>query len=78
MARDSHPREPAQPSAVLLAYFWRSGRWIVYHLLASYVALARLASRGLCSVCGYNLTGNMSGICSECGTPIPSRTEAVA
>ena len=26
--------------------------------------------RGDCLVCGYNLTGNASGICPECGTPI--------
>ena len=24
-----------------------------------------------CLECGYNLTGNTSGICPECGTPIP-------
>jgi len=24
---------------------------------------------GCCSRCGYNLTGNISGICPECGTP---------
>lgn len=26
--------------------------------------------RGQCHVCKYNLTGNVSGICPECGTPI--------
>ncbi len=26
--------------------------------------------RGLCAKCGYNLTGNVSGVCPECGTPI--------
>ncbi|HUN81100.1 MAG TPA: hypothetical protein VMV81_06265 [Phycisphaerae bacterium] len=26
---------------------------------------------GLCKKCGYNLTGNISGICPECGTVIP-------
>ncbi|UCC32455.1 MAG: hypothetical protein JSU86_09270 [Phycisphaerales bacterium] len=25
---------------------------------------------GLCITCGYNLTGNVSGICPECGTTI--------
>jgi hypothetical protein len=24
-----------------------------------------------CQQCGYDLTGNMSGVCSECGAPIP-------
>jgi len=27
--------------------------------------------RGHCQSCGYNLTGNVSGICSECGQAIP-------
>lgn len=26
---------------------------------------------GTCIACDYNLTGNVSGICPECGTPIP-------
>jgi hypothetical protein len=28
-----------------------------------------------CRQCGYNLTGNMSGICPECGTPIPEEVK---
>jgi hypothetical protein len=24
-------------------------------------------SKGMCSQCGYNLTGNVSGVCPECG-----------
>ena len=24
-----------------------------------------------CANCGYNLTGNVSGVCPECGTEIP-------
>ncbi len=27
--------------------------------------------RGECVNCGYNLTGNVSGVCSECGTTLP-------
>ena len=26
---------------------------------------------GCCINCGYNLTGNVSGVCPECGKPIP-------
>ena len=25
----------------------------------------------LCRHCGYNLTGNISGVCPECGTSVP-------
>ena len=28
-----------------------------------------------CGTCGYNLTGNVSGICPECGTPIDGELE---
>ena len=28
----------------------------------------RRASAGLCAVCAYDLTGNESGVCPECGT----------
>ncbi len=33
------------------------------------------ARRGLCQCCNYNLTANTSGICPECGTPIPAETK---
>jgi len=26
---------------------------------------------GLCPNCAYNLKGNVSGVCPECGTPVP-------
>jgi predicted RNA-binding Zn-ribbon protein involved in translation (DUF1610 family) len=27
---------------------------------------------GHCQTCGYDLTGNVSGVCPECGKPIPN------
>ena len=50
--------------------------WIVTLLFAAYPAFAfirgplrrwRRRHRGLCLKCGYNLEGNVSGVCSECG-----------
>jgi hypothetical protein len=32
---------------------------------------------GHCRRCGYNLTGNTSGTCPECGTPLPKRASAL-
>ena len=29
--------------------------------------------KGICSSCGYNLTGNVSGVCPECGKPIANQ-----
>ena len=48
--------------------------WILF--LASGLAALALWHRhrppkpGHCAVCAYNLTGNLSGICPECGTKI--------
>jgi uncharacterized paraquat-inducible protein A len=30
------------------------------------------AKSGFCPTCRYNLTGNTSGICPECGTAVPN------
>lgn len=52
--------------------------WAVLLLLWAYPALMfargplrryRRRKRGLCTQCAYDLTGNLSGICPECGTP---------
>jgi len=29
-------------------------------------------AKGLCPTCSYDLTGNTSGTCPECGSPIPA------
>ena len=29
-----------------------------------------LYPRGHCQTCGYDLTGNVTGVCSECGSPV--------
>ena len=33
--------------------------------------LRRVPGAGHCLACGYDLTGNQSGVCPECGTPTP-------
>lgn len=33
---------------------------------------------GHCTTCGYNLTGNTSGVCPECGSGVPGQALAVA
>lgn len=33
---------------------------------------ARRYASGCCRACGYNLRGNISGVCPECGTPVVS------
>jgi hypothetical protein len=43
------------------AYFFWGGRWIVDKAIPS--------NRPYCNECGYELTGNTSNKCPECGTP---------
>ena len=74
------------PLAVKDQYGYRSVRgavplWFPTVLLGVYPAVAfirgplrrwRRCKRGECIHCGYNLTGNVTGACSECGTKIES------
>jgi len=57
-----------------------SPSWLPGPLLGAYpfwvflrgpVRQARRRARGLCVHCGYDLTGNVTGVCSECGEPTP-------
>jgi hypothetical protein len=43
---------------------------LMAHAVAS--ALTATSTPGFCSVCAYDLTGNTSGTCPECGTKIPA------
>jgi hypothetical protein len=57
-----HIKAPVVP--ILAAMF------LVYPIIAFLRGPWRRDSRllkGLCRACGYNLTGNVSGVCSECG-----------
>lgn len=58
--------------------------WIAFVSLAIYPGIVfvrgpvrrrRRRAGGRCVACGYNLTGNVSGICPECGTPCPQKEE---
>jgi hypothetical protein len=48
------------------------------------IALSRYGIRrlkrepGHCQSCGYNLTGNTSGVCPECGTPVAKKLGSIA
>lgn len=50
--------------------------WMPVGLITMFWALDRLGwlprryEAGHCKQCGYNLTGNVSGVCPECGTKV--------
>ena len=46
--------------------------------LRAEISRRRRMRTGLCQSCGYNLTGNTSGVCPECGTPLPNGSEIAA
>lgn len=58
---------------------WRVPMWMVFLLVVAPTALFWWRDRryppGHCQRCGYNLTGNVSGKCPECGKPIKPHTE---
>ncbi len=70
----------------LSAYVSPRFLWVIACLLATYPAVTfmrgplrrrRRRKRGLCVGCGYDLTGNITGVCPECGVPIdPKQDEA--
>jgi hypothetical protein len=57
--------------SVCLAVFgglqWYFGSYVMIRIIRRVYGSA---SRGCCPTCGYNLTGNLSGMCPECGTPV--------
>ena len=64
---------------VLFAFEGYMPFWVPFVLLATYPTIAfirgplrryRRRRKGLCVGCGYDLTGNVTGVCSECGQPI--------
>jgi len=54
--------------------------WLLATVFGMPIFLPRLSSwlsrrlPGHCDRCGYNLTGNVSGVCPECGTPVPKNS----
>lgn len=67
---------PPPPGMAPLSIYAGAPWWFACMILVSYPAwflvrgslrLRRRRRQGLCLACGYNLTGNVSGICPECG-----------
>lgn len=55
---------PLSVAAILIIAGVLSGRKLGKRMATGMVR------HGYCEACGYNLTGNWSGVCPECGTPI--------
>jgi hypothetical protein len=62
-------------------YYWVAAPHWLIGLAAAALPTLQLIARprrrlGLCPVCGYDLTGNVSGTCPECGTPVTAKATA--
>ena len=78
-----HPVDSSGPTSA-----WKAGAPHWFILIAVSVPLMlflvkRLTAYlnvppGHCPMCHYNLTGNTSGICPECGTAVPNKVGATA
>lgn len=56
-------------SVIANSVFWASALSASIALLRSLLRRRRIPN-GYCQNCGYNLTGNVSGVCPECGEKI--------
>ena len=61
---------PIVLSSYLVAGIVSVATWHFFTLWCIRRRRARLIRAGLCRSCGYDLTGNTSGVCPECGTPV--------
>ncbi len=71
-------RPPPKLQAELGTVFWvRLPLWLPMLILAVPTGILFWRDRryppGHCQRCGYDLTGNVSGRCPECGGPVPDR-----
>ena len=77
--RDAHPFSWMRQSPVVGRWSFGVGiaNWLLVLLILIPTALLfwrdRKIPAGHCTTCGYNLTGNISGVCSECGAKVTAR-----
>lgn len=61
------------PVPALIACLWVLPAYRAVKSLRGRLDKERRRRHGRCVACGYDLTGNVSGLCSECGSPAPSQ-----
>ncbi len=49
--------------------------WVLWVLWDRRYQRRKRRRQGLCLTCAYNLTGNVSGVCPECGTDVGTHPE---
>ena len=64
--------------AIELVSLYAVGFCLTWVFLRRRLRRCRRLHSGCCSRCGYNLTGNTSGVCPECGTAILRGSEGAS
>ena len=62
----------------IAVYFsvWGIRNWLhVWFRWLPYYERQQRRAKGFCATCGYDLKGNVSGVCPECGAPVKSEPE---
>ena len=65
-ARFDEIRQVSAEGGLVVCLVWLPTRWLWHRDRQS-----QRIRPGCCPRCGYDLTGNTSGVCSECGEPKP-------
>ncbi|GMU24132.1 MAG: hypothetical protein AMXMBFR13_42090 [Phycisphaerae bacterium] len=60
------------PMLIVNSVFWAAAISATIALLR-FLLRVRTVPTGCCRECGYDLTGNLSGVCPECGTAVPEQ-----
>jgi len=73
MAGDLHSGRWQWPFYLAWGFFIVTTGWLAFRRPSELDLIKTFAIEpGRCSRCGYDLTGNVSGVCSECGWQIPA------
>lgn len=68
------PADADLPPCHMMLLIALAGGWTLFEFVRERRAAQRARRTGCCRRCGYDLTGNISGRCSECGEPVPGST----
>jgi hypothetical protein len=59
--------------AIHAAYFVAAFALLPLGFVILSVVRRKTSGKSTCTSCGYNLTGNISGVCPECGTTVAAQ-----
>ncbi len=70
-------RKQIHGSVLIVPIWWITVPLVIASILLGIDDLVKTQESMLCFECGYDLTGNTSGVCPECGMPCPRDRRAL-